>query len=164
MKSALIPLKSWTVVSLALFALFVFAKTANAASWHGIEPFKTRRAEVLKTLGTPLSDAGGDGPLSFKVMGGTVTIFFVDQNLVRAKRLRADVAGTVLQIVLQHETSSDTAESLGLLKNKSYTREDAKEAIIFRNLKEGIVYTFVSGKLKTTRYTFSEDQIGHARR
>jgi hypothetical protein len=31
-------------------------------------------------------------------------------------------------------------------------------------LKEGIVYTFVNGKLKTTRYTFSEDQISHARR
>ena len=34
MKSALIRLNSWTVISLALFALFVFAKTANAASWH----------------------------------------------------------------------------------------------------------------------------------
>ena len=163
MKRALKGLNSWRVVSVALFALLVFSKTANAGSWRGIEPLKTRRADVLKILGTPLSDAG-DGPLTFKVMGGTVTVFFVDQNLVRAKRLRGDVVGTVLQIVLQHETSSDTAESLGLLKNKSYTREDVKEAIIFRNLKEGIVYTFVSGKLKTTRYTFSEDQISHARR
>jgi hypothetical protein len=82
---------------------------------------------------------------------------------VRAKHLRADVAGTVLQIVLQHENSSDTPDSLGLLKNKTFTREDAKEAIIFRNLKDGIVYTFLNGKLKTTRYTFSEDQIGRAR-
>lgn len=123
----------------------------------------TSRAEVLKILGTPVTDTA-DGPLTFKVMGGTVTIFFVDQNLVRAKRLRANIAGTVLQVVLQHENSSDTAESLGLLKNKSYTREEVKEAVIFRNLKEGIVYTFVNGKLKTTRYTFSDEQISHARR
>ena len=146
-----------------MLALFVFSVTANAGSWRGIEPLKTSRAEVLKILGTPITD-NANGPLTFKVMGGRVTVYFVDQNLVRAKRLRTDVTGTVLQIVLQHENSSDTAESLGLLKNKSFTREDSKEAIIFRNLKEGIVYTFVSGKLKTTRYTFSEDQIGRARR
>jgi hypothetical protein len=103
------------------------------------------------------------GPLTFKVMGGTVTIFFVDQNLVRAKRLRSDVAGTVLQIVLQHDNSSDTPESLGLTKNHSYSHDSEKEAVIFRNLKEGIVYTFVNDKLKTTRYTFSEDQISRAR-
>jgi len=143
-------------------ALLLFTATARAGSWRGIEPLKTSRAEVLKVLGTPIHNS--DGPLSFKVMGGTVTIFFVDQNLVRTKRLRPDVAGTVLQIVLQHENSSDTPDSLDLPKNKNYSREDAKGAVIFRDLKEGIVYTFVNGKLKTTRYTFSEDQISHARR
>ena len=161
MSRALKRLSSWRVAVSALVMLLA-SVTANAGSWHGIEPLKTRRAEVLKILGTPLSD-NADGPLTFKVMGGTVTIFFVDQNLVRAKRLRGDVAGTVLQIVLQHENSSDTADSLGLLKNKRYAREDAKGAVIFRDLKEGIVYTFVNSKLKTTRYTFSEDQISHAR-
>jgi hypothetical protein len=147
-----------------LIALLLLAVSANASAtpWRGIEPLKTRRADVLKILGPPTTEAA-DGPMTFKVMGGTVTVFFVDQNLVRAKRLRADVAGTVLQIVLQHENSSDTPDSLGLLKNKTFTREDAKEATIFRNLKDGIVYTFVNGKLKTTRYTFSEDQIGRAR-
>src|SRR4030095_10329020 len=144
-----------------LLALLLFPATAQAGSWRGIEPLKTSRAEVLKVLGTPIDN--GDGPLTFKVMGGTVTVFFVDQNLVRAKHLRADVAGTVLQIVLQHENSSDTPDSLGLLKTKAFTREDAKEAIIFRNLKDGIVYTFLKGKLKTTRYTFSDDQISRAR-
>lgn len=147
---------------LALFILLAVSANASANSWRGIEPLKTRRADVLRILGTPTTEAA-DGPLTFKVMGGTVTVFFVDQNLVRAKRLRADLAGTVLQIVLQHENSSDTPDSLGLLKNKSFTREDAKEAIIFRNLKDGIVYTFVNGKLKTTRYTFSDDQISRAR-
>ena len=146
----------------ALLVLFAVPANTSATSWRGIEPLKTRRADVIKILGTPTTEAA-DGPLTFKVMGGTVTVFFVDQNLVRAKHLRADVAGTVLQIVLQHENSSDTPDSLGLLKNKTFTREDAKEAIIFRNLKDGIVYTFVNSKLKTTRYTFSEDQIGRAR-
>jgi hypothetical protein len=50
-----------------------------------------------------------------------------------------------------------------LLKNQGYAREAAKGAVIFRDLKEGIVYTFVNDKLKTTRYTFSEDQISRAR-
>ena len=162
MNSVVNRLISWRV-SIPLLLLLLSSVSAKAGSWHGIEPLKTSRADVLKILGTPVTD-NGDGPLTFKVMGGTVTIFFVDQNLVHTKRLRANVAGTVLQIVLQHENSSDTAESLGLLKNKSYTREEAKEAVIFRNLKEGIVYTFVKGKLKTTRYTFSDDQISHARR
>ena len=148
--------------ALVLFALLVVSANANAGSWRGIEPLKSRRADVLKILGTPLTEAA-NGPLTFQVMGGTVAVFFVDQNMVRAKRLRQDLAGTVLQIVLQHENSSDTADSLGLLKNHSFTREDAKEAVIFRNLKDGIVYTFVNGKLRTTRYTFSEDQISRAR-
>lgn len=155
----------WTGLRAAAFGLFaVLASStiANAGTWRGIEPLKSRRADVLKILGTPASETA-DGPLTFKVMGGSVTIFFVDQNLVRGKRLRPDVAGTVLQIVLQHENSSDTPDSLGLLKNRSYTRDAEKEAVIFRNLKEGIVYTFVNDKLKTTRYTFSEDQISRAR-
>jgi hypothetical protein len=147
---------------LALFTLLAVSANASAGSWRGIEPLKTSRADVLKILGTPITEAA-EGPLTFKVMGGTVTVFFVDQNLVRAKRLRADVSGTVLQIVLQHENSSDTPDSLALLKNKTFTREDAKDAIIFRNLKDGIVYTFLKGKLKTTRYTFSDDQISRAR-
>lgn len=162
MKRDLGLLLSRRALPLALFMLLALSANASASSWHGIEPLKTRRADVLKILGTPTTEAA-DGPLTFKVMGGTVTVFFVDQNLVRAKRLRAELAGTVLQIVLQHENSSDTPDSLGLLKNKTFTREDAKEAIIFRNLKDGIVYTFVNGKLKTTRYTFSEDQISRAR-
>jgi hypothetical protein len=162
MKRGLELLISKRALLLALLILLAVSANASATSWRGIEPLKTRRADVLKVLGTPTTGTA-DGPLTFKVMGGSVTVFFVDQNLVRAKRLRADVAGTVLQIVLQHENSSDTPDSLGLLKNKTFTREDSKEAIIFRNLKDGIVYTFVNGKLKTTRYTFSEDQIGRAR-
>ena len=155
-------LRDWRATPFVVLALLLLPGFVKAGSWQGIEPFKSRRADVLRILGTPISDNPG-GALTFKVMGGTASVTFVDENFVRTKHLRKDVAGTVLQIILQHESSSDTPESLGLKKNRNFTREEAREALIFRNLKEGIVYTFLNGKLKTTRYTFSEEQISRAR-
>ena len=149
-------------LSIAIIALGFGASAIKAASWQGLEPFKSRRGDVLQALGTPLSDPFG-GPLTFKILGGTASVSFVDANFVRAKKLHPELEGTVLQIILQHESSSDTPDSMGLLKNRDFTREEAKDALIFRNLKEGVVYTFLNGKLKTTRYTFSENQIGRAR-
>lgn len=146
----------------AVLALLFVAGTVRAESWQGIEPFKSRRAEVLQKLGTPLSDSA-EGPLTFKILGGTVSVSFVDAKFVRAKKLRQDIQGTVLQIILQHENSSATPESMNLVKNKSFSHDQTKQAVIYRNLKDGVVYTFVNGKLKTTRYTFSEDQISRAR-
>ena len=134
----------------------------RAGSWQGLEPFKSRRGDVLQALGKPLSDPFG-GPLTFKILGGAASVSFVDANFVRAKKLQPELEGTVLQIILQHENSSDTPDSMGLLKNRAFTREETKNALIFRNLKEGVVYTFLNGKLKTTRYTFSENQISRAR-
>ena len=93
-----------------------------------------------------------------------VTISFVDDKFVNTKKLRSDLAGTVLEIVLQHERSSNTPESMKLLNNKGFARDETGNAAIFRNPKEGIVYTFLDGKLKTTRYTFSDAQLGRARR
>lgn len=148
--------------SIAIIALGCFSSAVKAASWQGLEPFKSRRSDVLQALGKPLNDPFG-GPLTFKILGGTASVSFVDANFVRTKKMRPELEGTVLQIILQHESSSDTPDSMGLLKNRDFTREEAKEALIFRNLKDGIVYTFLSGRLKTTRYTFSENQIGRAR-
>jgi hypothetical protein len=148
--------------SIAVIALAFCASAVRAASWQGLEPFKSRRGDVLQALGTPVSDPFG-GPLTFKILGGTASISFVDANFVRTKKLQPELEGTVLQIILQHERASDTPDSMGLLKNRDFTREEAKDALIFRNLKEGIVYTFLNGKLRTTRYTFSENQIGRAR-
>lgn len=138
------------------------ATAVRSASWKGIEPFVSKRADVERALGRPTSE-GLNGTLNFAVMGGTVSVSFVDAKFVHAKKLRAGIEGTVLQIILQHENSSDTPASMGLLKNKSFTSEGTKQAVIYRNLKDGIVYTFVDSKLKTTRYTFSEDQISRAR-
>ena len=149
--------------SIAIIALVFCSSAVKAASWQGLEPFKSRRSDALQALGKPLNDPFG-GPVTFKILGGTASISFVDANFVRTKKLQPELEGTVLQIILQHENSSDTPESTGLLKNREFTREETKSALIFRNLKQGIVYTFISGKLKTTRYTFSENQIGRARR
>ena len=150
------------LILVAALSVLAWSVHARAGSWQGIEPLKTRRDEVLKILGPPLSE-GANGSLTFKVMGGTVSISFVDENFVKTKRLHHDVAGTVLQIILQHENSSDTPESMNLTKHRDFIRDETKEALIYRNLKEGIVYTFLGGKLRTTRYTFSESQIGRAR-
>lgn len=159
-------LERWSItvrLALAVTALLACAPIISAGSWQGIEPFKSRRADVIQVLGTPVSETPG-GPLTFKVNGGTVSVSFVDANFVRTKKLRADAEGTVLQIILQHENSSDTPESMDLPRNKAFTREETKNALIFRDLKEGIVYTFLNGKLKTTRYTFSDNQMTRARR
>ena len=148
--------------SIAIIVLGFSASAVRAASWQGLEPFKSRRSDVLQALGKPVSDPFG-GPLTFQILGGTASVSFVDANFVRTKKLQPELEGTILQIILQHERSSDTPDSMGLLKNRAFTREEAKDALIFRNLKEGVVYTFLNGRLKTTRYTFSENQISRAR-
>lgn len=152
-----------SAVLLVAIAFILIASSVRASSWQGIEPFKSRRDDVLRILGTPINGSQ-NGPLTFKVMGGTVSVSFVDQTFVRTKHLRPEVEGTVLQIILQHENSSDTPESMKLADNRNFTRDETKTAVVFRNLKDGIVYTFFDGTLKTTRYTFSEAQISRARR
>ena len=149
------------VVSVLAFA--ILATDVCAASWNGIEPFKSRREDVTKLLGQPVSESP-DGVLRFNVSGGSVQVSFVNEKFVTAKRLRPVLAGTVLEIVLQHEHSSDTAESMNLLKNRDFVRDDMRNISIFRNPKDGLVYTFIDGSLKTTRYTFTDGQLGKARR
>jgi hypothetical protein len=151
------------IVVVSVLACASFATDVRAASWNGIEPFKSRRDDVLKILGKPVSESP-DGVLRFSVSGGSVQVSFVNEKFVTAKRLRPVLAGTVLEIVLQHEHSSDTAESMSLLKNRDFTRDEVRNISFFRNIKDGIVYTFIDGSLKTTRYTFGDGQLGRARR
>lgn len=151
------------IVVVSVLACASFATDVRAASWNGIEPFKSRRDDVLKILGKPVSESP-DGVLRFSVSGGSVQVSFVNEKFVTAKRLRPVLAGTVLEIVLQHEHSSDTAESMNLLKNRDFTRDEVRNISFFRNIKDGIVYTFIDGSLKTTRYTFGDGQLGRARR
>ena len=146
-----------------VLVLTVAALTAHAASWNGIEPLKTRRDEVIKILGSPIAE-NTDGVMRFNVVGGSVQVSFVNDQFVKAKRLRPDLAGTVLEIVLQHEHSSDTPETLKLASNHAFVRDEAKGTVVFRNMKEGLIYTFINGMLRTTRYTFADDQLNKARR
>ncbi len=158
------PLQSSLLRVLALAAIAAFpAAEVSAASWNGIEPFKTTRAEVIKILGQPTGESV-DGVLRFNVMGGSAQVSFVSDKFMTAKKLRPDLVGTVLEIVLQHDHSSETPVTMKLLDNKSFIRDETKTTTIFRNLKEGIVYTFIDDKLKSTRYTFADSQLGRARR
>ena len=146
-----------------VLALVLSSSSVSAAPWNGIEPLKTRRDDVIKKLGTPAGESP-EGVLRFNVMGGSVQIRFVNEGFVKAKKLRPDLVGTVLEIVLQHEHSSDTAESLKLADNHSFVKNESKGTIIFSNLKEGLIYTFIDGSLRTTRYTFADEQLTKARR
>jgi hypothetical protein len=151
------------VASLAL--LIILSQSAFAMSWNGIEPLKSRRADVERILGRPLVEQPGeDGTLHFKVNGGTVTIAFVSARFVATKKLDPRLEGTVLQVVLQHDSSTDTPESLTISSNSKFERQDTQGGSIFRNQKDGIVYTFVSGRLKTTRFTPSASELGRARK
>ena len=146
-----------------LLAPFVIPSIVSAASWNGIEPFKTRREDVIKILGAPIGETP-DGVARFKVMGGSVQVSFVNDRFVTTRKLRPELVGTVLEVVLQHDKSTDTPESLKLAENKSFVRDEAKGTTIFRNMKEGLIYTFIDGSLKSTRYTFADDQLNKARR
>lgn len=151
-----------TTILLA-FVLALSSAYVRAASWNGIEPFKSKRDDVVKILGQPIAESP-DGILRFSVMGGTAQVSFVNEKFVSAKKLRPELVGTVLEIVLQHEHSSDTPESMKLVDNHAFTRDETKTSTIFRNMKQGVIYTFFQGTLKSTRYTFADEQLTKARR
>jgi hypothetical protein len=153
------------VASLAFASLIIFSGSVMAEGWNGIEPLKSRRADVERILGQPLQNQPGqDGTLHFNVMGGKVTIMFVNARFAATKKLYPELEGTVLQIVLQHDHSSETPESMLLAGNSRFEREDTQGGTIFRNLKDGIAYTFFNGRLKTSRYSASATQLGKARK
>jgi hypothetical protein len=149
----------------SLASLVILSQSALAMGWNGIEPLKSRRADVERILGKPLVDQPGEeGTLHFKVNGGTVTIAFVSARFVVSKKLDPHLEGTVLQIVLQHDNATDTPETLNITSNSKFERQDTQGGSIFRNQKEGIVYTFFNGILKTTRFTPTASELGRARK
>jgi len=86
--------------TLGIMFAFSIAANASAASWNGIEPFKSTRADVVKILGQPIGESP-DGVLRFPVMGGSAQVSFVSEKFVTAKKLKPQLVGTVLEIVLQ---------------------------------------------------------------
>ena len=152
--------RSVAVLFAAALSLLVSAAGARAASWKGLEPFVSRRADVERVLGAPVADMmAEEGALKFNVSGGSVMIFFVTQRFVTTKHLSPKLEGTILQIVLSHEHAADTPESMNLVNNKAFKREAKGEVEKYTDEKEGIVYTFVGSHLKTTRYAYSEQQL-----
>ena len=152
-------------LAVALASLVILSQPTAAMDWNGIQPLKSRRADVERILGQPTTNQPGqDGTLHFNVLGGKVTIAFVNARFVTNKKLDPALEGTVLQIVLQHENSSETPESMGLAGNSKFQREDTQGGTIFRNLKDGIAYTFFNRRLKTTRYSPSATELGKARK
>jgi hypothetical protein len=135
------------------------AQATRAAEWHGLTPLKSRRADVERELGKPMPTEAANGALNFKVAGGTVTVTFVTPKFAQTKKLSPAVEGTVLLIVLQHDNSTDTPESVGLVNKSGFTREEKGVMAVYTNQKDGITYTFFNGRLKTTRYAPSADQL-----
>ena len=132
----------------------------QAAEWHNLTPLKSRRADVERELGKPLEADTASGALNFKVAGGVVTVTFVTAKFAQTKKLSPAAEGTVLLIVLQHENSSDTPESMNLVNKSGFTREEKGVMNVYTNQKDGITYTFFNGRLKTTRYAPAADQLG----
>ena len=148
-----------------LAVLLTTAGAARAATWKGLEPFVSKRADVELALGVPVADRfAQEGTLEYSVDGGRVTIFFVTPKFVASKNLPAHYEGTVLQIVLQHERAQDTPESMNLVSNKSFKREGRGGVEKFSDDKEGLFYTFVESRLKTTRYSYSMDRLTRIQR
>lgn len=153
------------LVAIALAASFLIFQPplANAAAWNGIEPLKSRRADVERVLGKPLEEVPGlTGTLRFKVAGGTVKVSFVTAKFIASKKLLPELEGTVLQVVLQHERPSDTPQSLGITSNSKFEVEAKDNVAVYRNLKDGIVYTFIGNKLATTYFTAAAEQLALA--
>jgi hypothetical protein len=149
-----------TIVAVVV-CLLACGQGVRAAEWHGLEPLKSRRADVERELGQPIQrELSAANSLNFKVAGGIVTVTFVTAKFAQAKKLPPSVEGTVLLIVLQHENSSDTPESVGLVNKSGFTREEKGVMAVYTNQKDGITYTFFNGRLKTTRYAPSTDQLG----
>ena len=138
---------------------------ARAATWKGLEPFVSKRTDVERVLGAPVADRmSEDATLEFNVSGGKVTVFFVTQKFAAAKKLPERYLDTVLQIVLQHDRATDTPESMDLVRNKSYEHRHDKGVDVYLEPKEGVAYTFVDSRLKTTRYTYSSQRLAQIQR
>ncbi|MBV8856019.1 MAG: hypothetical protein JOZ02_03570 [Acidobacteria bacterium] len=155
-------------VALSLAAALVVllsAGAARAATWKGLEPFVSNRADVERVLGAPAADRfNEEGTLEFPVAGGRVTVFFVTPKFVASKRLPQHYEGTVLQIVLQHDRAQDTPESMNLVTNKAFRREAKGSVEKYSDDKDGLFYTFVESHLKTTRYAYSMDRLARIQR
>lgn len=140
------------IVGIAFSLAAATASNASAASWKGIEPLVSRRADVLRVLGHPASENAANASMRFTTREGEVTVFLVTRDFAAQKGWGPAYEGSVVQIILQHEKAKDTPKSLGLEGNRQFTREARGDSVFYRNRKEGIIRIFRGGTLATTIY------------
>lgn len=151
---------AFAVLAGAFAILMLASQDARAAPWKGLEPFVSKRADVERILGMPTTDRlAKDGTLHFELPDGPVTISFVTPKFIAARKLFPALEGTVLQIVVQHAASTKTPESLNLVKNPDYEVVASGPTQVYINPRDGIYYSFVESRLKTTRYSYSAEQL-----
>ena len=155
---------AFAVLAAAFAVLMLTPQQTRAATWKGLEPFVSKRADVERVLGKPSADRlATDGTLRFDLPDGAVTISFVTARFIAARKLSPVLEGTVLQIVVQHAASTATPESLNLVSNPDYEKVASGPTQVYTNPKDGIYHTFVENRLKTTRYSYSEEQLRTSR-
>jgi hypothetical protein len=139
------------ILALAAAILCVTAtSTAHAATWKGIEPLKSRRADVVRILGKPAAENPADASMRFATAAGGVTVSLLTRDFAAQKGWPLDLEGTVVQVLLQHEGSKETPKSLGVEGNPRFDREVRGGSVFYRNRKEGIIRIFTNGKLATS--------------
>lgn len=153
-------LSALAVLGAALGALLLVPQNARAATWKGIEPFVSKRADVERILGRPTEDRlAKDGTLHFQQAEGPVTVFFVTPKFIASRKLPPRLEGTVLLILVQHTSSRETPGSMKLRANLDFQVQTSGPTEVYTNPKDGIYHTFLDSRLKTTRYSFSDEQI-----
>lgn len=141
------------IAGIAVLVLATFAPVAAAASWKGIEPLKSRRADVLRILGKPASENAAEASMKFATPEGVATVYLVTRDFAALKGWDPSSEGTVVQILLQHENAKDTPKSLGLEGNPRIDREVRGDSVFYRDQKAGLIRIFKANKLVTTIFT-----------
>ena len=148
------------VLAAAFATLMLVPQEARPATWKGLEPLVSRRADVERVLGPPTADRlAKDGTLQFEAPEGAATVFFVTLKFIAAMKLPPRLEGTVLLILVQHTSSTATPGSMRLPANLDFERQVSGPTEIYTNPKDGIYHTFVESRLKTTRYSYSAERF-----
>lgn len=149
-----------TILAAAFAALMLVPLKARAATWRGLEPLVSRRADVERVLGPPTADRlAKDGTLQFDAPEGSVTVFFVTPKFIAARKLPPRLEGTVLLILVQHKSSTATPGSMKLPANQDFEHQVSGPKEVYSNPKDGIYHTFLESRLTTTRYSYSAERF-----
>lgn len=153
--------QSALAVLVTAFAGLMFGSPdAQGATWKGLEPLVSRRADVERVLGPPTADRlAKDGSLQFEAPEGGATVFFVTPKFMAVTKVPSRLEGTVLLILVQHTSSTATPGSMRLPANQDFERQVSGPTEIYTNPRDGVYHTFVHSRLKTTRYSYSAERL-----